>query len=97
MATVILDYIILAKLSRQYQVHYQSWEVKETKFFLNFGSYTQYGQHGMYSFYVSVNCGLVDTHIVRLTACCTMAKSSLLVSSFFLYRNEKDSQMLTLL
>mgnify|MGYP001803300370 CR=1 len=37
-------------------------EVKENKFF---GSLTQYGQHGMCSFYVSVNYGLVDTHIAR--------------------------------
>ena len=41
----------------------------------------QYVQHGIYSFYVSVSCGLVDTHTDRLTACCTLANSSSLVSS----------------
>ena len=50
-------------------------------FFVNFGLFTQYGQHGMYSFYVSVNWGLVDTQIVGLTACCTLAKSSSVVQS----------------
>ena len=71
-------------------------EVKETKFFFKLGSFTQYGQHGMYSFYVSVNCGLVDTHIVRLTACCTLAKSSLLVSSFFCTERQSNTGTLLL-
>ena len=56
-------------------------EVKERRLFLNFWLIHQYVQHGIYSFYVSVSCGLVDTHTDRLTASCTLANSSSLVSS----------------
>ena len=45
----------------------------------------------MYSFYVSVSCGLVDTHADRLTACCTLANPSSLVSGV-LCTERKSSQ-----